>query len=344
MPGLWLHALELFLVSVAIESPVPAPYLLDSMVGSCAEVLGAGECRPAAEAQKPEVLAEVAWDATWLTADVTLSAHGRPLGARRVVRFAEVDPLSERFRAIGLVIASTMLAELGRTAPVARSGEQPSGDGPSQVAPSEKASGDARASEDGRSPSASPPSPSERQRTSLPRALDLLALAGSALDRGLPRFGLGARGWLRLGELPLSLLLRADGAYRPDQPRILWGSFSGGMAVHLVPRGRRLDAHLRASFVGQRTQVHASHAQAAAPNRTGTFRYGPQLGAELALRLGTRMSLFAGGELTVLWPSVRIRLNGESVGAESLLSWAGLFGARWSWQRAKLPAPEARAR
>jgi hypothetical protein len=277
----------------------------------------------------------VAWDASWLTADVTLSTHGRPLGERRVVRFAEVDPVSERFRAIGLVIASTMLAELGRTAPVDRSREEASGDGVSQSA---------RASGEEVSRSVSLESPPERQRTSLPRALDLFALAGSALDRGLPRFGLGVRGWLRLGELPLSLLLRADGAYRPDQPRIAWASLSGGMAVHLVPRGRRLDAHLRASFVGQRTQAHASHAEAAAPNRTGTFRYGPQLGAELALRVGTRMSLFAGGELTVLWPSVRIRLNGEPVGAESRLGWVGLFGARWHWQRAKLPAPEARAR
>ncbi len=291
MFGLWVQALSLWsLLSVALHSPAPGPELVEVALHSCREALGSQRCykpsAPELAAEREAIVATVSWDPEWLSARIELRRAAEPaLLAVRTVEFAAADPLEERFRALGLIVAAHVLSELG------------------------------------------PPPPA---RELLGRGFDVFVFGGSALDRGAGRAGLAVRGWMRPSLLPVLLLFSARGAYRPGEPRVLWAVASAGAAFHLEPSVRPFALEGRLEVVGQRTQVVAS-SEDLGRARTGAFRWGGQLGAEISGRVGGKFWLFAGAELARLRPSLRVRIAGEPAGTEPPFSWGLVAGARLAW-------------
>ncbi|HVZ36515.1 MAG TPA: hypothetical protein VG963_28995, partial [Polyangiaceae bacterium] len=123
MFGLWAQALQLWsLLAVALQSPAPNPELLAIALASCSEALGNQRCyepsAPEVAAEPEAVIANVSWDPDWLSAQVELRRmkDQQPL-AVRTVQFSAADPLEERFRALGLIIAAHALSQVEKPPP-----------------------------------------------------------------------------------------------------------------------------------------------------------------------------------------------------------------------------------
>lgn len=312
MLALWVQAL---LFAVALESPAPSPELSELAVSSCSHALADGRCVPIEEADlaaEPDALVAVAvWNPDWLAARLTIrrARGGEPLAVRSVL-FTRADPLEERFRALGLIVASYATVHGLDSAETPREPPAPS------------------------VPEAPPPTrdtaPAPR-RSALVKSLDLALFAGPALDRGGARAGLLARARLAPSESALAWIGTLRGALRSGEPRFMWAAASTGASLRLGRLHAPVALEARAELVGQRTQVRARDALGTGA-RGGAFRWGGQLGAELVFCIASDAGLFVGGEWAHLRPRVRVSVEGQEVGVERQDSWSVLGGARISWE------------
>lgn len=292
MPSLWLY----LLLSVAIESH-PADPLLEWALKSCKDALVEGRCEQAHEPAQgsPDFLAQLAWhDALHVEVSLRRSREGALL-AQRGVTFSPADAPAERYRALGLIVASYVLAAQQRA--------------PTVSAPAA-------------------PATSARQLF----ALDLALLGGPGLDRGHWRGGGTLRALVRPWDaLPnLGVLLAGRATYRPGNPRLVWAGLSLGLSYELdLLRALRLAARLE--WVGQRLFARARDAASAVVDRGARYRQGGQLGLELAYRASGHVAPFVGLELAALRPRVRVRVAGSEVGEERALEVSLLLGARFGW-------------
>lgn len=294
MPALWLYAL----VAVLIERNAQDPALLELALASCGEALVAGHCERGHEGAPPAALqARLTWDDALHAKVELLRAGERETVATRQVAFAEADALAERYRALGLIVASLALAHV-----------------PPPLPPS--------------TPAAAPPRVEEGNR----HALDLLAYGGPALERGELRAGGGLRASSRpLRALPwLGLSTSVRASYRPGEPRLVWAAWTLGLTGRLALT-RALATEGRLEWVGQRLHARARDPLSGEVERGARLRQGGQLGLELTLRVARHAWLFAGGELALLRPRVTLRVAGQLVGRERALEPAALLGGRYGW-------------
>src|SRR6185369_1983618 len=140
-----------------------------------------------------------------------------PRWQSRSLSFGETDERIERWRTVGLTIAS-LAGTAARAATERRE--------------SERKKSEATDAQSSRSPSTNAASPSEQE----PRVwMDIGALVGTALDTASPRLGVWADVGTRLGKTPLAAIGIVDYAVARGDPSlsVQWLGFSGGIGVEL---------------------------------------------------------------------------------------------------------------
>jgi len=317
---LGLHALVALLI--AIESNAADPELRSAMIASCAEARGEGSCVIAGSAQDVAATwrASVIWEDTReLHARIEIwhgTANAAPENVRSVA-FSTADEPAQRHRAVGLIIAS-YVAERVRAEERAAQAQPAARTPPRTLEAAPDASGHAVA----------PPA--------LAFGVDLALLAGTALDRGAPRLGATARGFVRRRGSALGATLALRGAYvdatvgRAAQTTLLFGSGSLGALLRIGPASSALAGELRLELVAERLRASAEDRVAHLPESGGRWRLGGQLGLEGHAALGAGFGLFLGADAQLQVPGVSVEVGGQDLGRARPFGASGLFGLRWS--------------
>jgi hypothetical protein len=293
------------LLAVVLESDPRDPALLEWAIQSCSEALVHERCAPAdaSTGEAAPYRARLSWeDELHARVEVRRERDGVVALAERSVAFLPEDPMSERYRALGLVVASYVLAQ--------------------------------RPAEPAFSPSPPPPKPAPTLRPAPMRrfAIDLALLGGPALDQGAYRAGGTVRGLVRpSARLPaLGLLLAARATYRPAEPRLTWAALSLGVAGRLFLAGP-LSAEARLECVIQRLFARANDRASTKVDRADLDRTGGQLGLELLYAVSPSLRLFLGGDVARMRPRGQIIVARELVGRERAVEGALLVGTRIAW-------------
>lgn len=287
----------------------------------CNQALGDERCAPTRSGTNTEWVATITWsDAEYRLAHVLLVRPGQEPAEEvtRDVEFGPEDPLEQRFRAVGLIVAAYVIAS-GHATP-----EQPEPLPPEPAEPPLEPSPGAR-------PPALAPSRAPEPRRRGKWGLDGAALVGGDLAR--ERIGLGGmlRPWWRPTQLPVLALVQGRWMRSGDRLQAEWVSGSLGLGAHLQPLGARLGIELRIEGVAQHVSLLASDARTQRGERAEAWRLGARGGVDFIVDVAESWSLFVGGDASALRPRLLVDVAGEAVGREPPLLWEGLAGIRF-WQ------------
>lgn len=230
----------------------------------------------------------------------------------RDVEFGPEDPLEQRFRAVGLIVAAYVIAS-GHAAP--EEAETPS------LAPQPPA--------DEPPPVTDVPPVAPKQRRGSEWGLDGAALIGS--DFAGERLGLGAglRPWLRLPQLPLLVLAQGRWMRSGDRLQSDWLSGSLGLGVRIQPRGSVVGLELRIEAVAEHVSLLAFDVATDRSEGAETWRFGGRGGFDFVVEIGESWGLFLGGDANALRPRLMVDVAGEAAGREPPVQWQGLAGVRF---------------
>lgn len=225
---------------------------------------------------------------------------GAALSPSRILEFESSDPLEERYRAIGLVIAARLFEDDARRA------ERPP-----------------------RAPARTPPSPTVKRF-----GLETALFIGQGLDNGAARWGLRTRALARpLRAIPVSVLLGVRlgvSSSDEDQLRMRWTTLSAGLQGSVPIAGELLFFELHAEAALQ--FVHASMRDRATGREDDASadqpRYGPIAGAQLAWTPFAFWSLFIGAESALMWPTLILDVRRMDVAKEDPLRLSAHIGQR----------------
>jgi hypothetical protein len=225
---------------------------------------------------------------------------GGVLSPARILEFADTDPLEERYRAIGLVIAARLFEEAA-----ARRDQPP--------------------------PRAPPPPPPAPKRLAFETALFL----GQGLDEGDLRWGLRSRALARpLRDIPVSVLLGVRlglSSSDDDQITMRWTTLSAGLQGSVPLVSDLLFFELHAEGALQFVHVAIEDAVTSAKDHGSETRYGTILGAQLAWSPFDFWSLFIGAESALTWPPLLLEVRRAEVAKEDPLRLSGHIGQRLSF-------------
>jgi len=286
---LWLA----FVTAVVLESEPGDASLLAWAVRGCNEALVAERCATAESGEAPRYRARLTWrDA--LHAHVTIvpaDVPDAPPVLARDVTFQPADAPGERYRALGLIVASYVLTQ------------------------------------DAQAPAA--PTPPRTARAAGRLDLDAALLGGPALDEGPLRAGGSLRLHLRAGQrLPwLGVVVGASASHRAGTPRLTWAALTLGASAR-APLATRWALEGRLEGVGQRLFARAHDPERDRRERASRTRVGGQAGLVLLYQLTPGLSLFGGAELARLRPRVRIWVGPTPLGRERALEATALVGLR----------------
>ena len=324
MGPLWIHLWLLpVLVGdvVAIDAEPADPQLETIAIESCSGALGSGSCRSDGDRAEPaDWFARVIWsEPEHLRARIEIRRRARdaPPSSVRTVEFSAADEPAQRERAVGLIIAAFVL-------------EHARAEGTETAA--EPATAAAQPAPERRPEIEIAPDPEPRAHAPV-WGVDVALLAAPGFDRGSPRLGAVLRGLFRPFDPPLAIVLgiRAARRWDDEDPSVLWLGATAGLALHVQTPARPLAVEARAELQLQRVQVEAEDPVSRAHDSGGASRLGGQLGLEAHVALGNGsggVSLFAGGEITALFPSVYLEVGGLETGVERNLGWGALVGLR----------------
>ncbi|HEX4336363.1 MAG TPA: hypothetical protein VH062_10650 [Polyangiaceae bacterium] len=344
-------------VVVEVVTEAPSPAMARALVDACSASVREGTCELASEAAHEPHLAVV--DVEFVDAseraahvevhDVRGGVPGRHV---RILTFKSTDARIERWRAVGLTIATlvgdalpapTTLdtearfddatdANAGAAAPGAASQTTQTpplvavaGKNATTVAdetPAPPANADAAPSRERRTPGTEQP---------LPRRFwaGLSLLTGSGLEAGAPRFGVGADASYRFATLPFFARLSVGYASRGEDSRgvsVQWesatlgaGAVVGSDALRLEPRIAVGIENLHAGVVDPVTRRSDSG------NRFGASAH---FGLDGVWQLG-RFGLVATVEVAEAHSPTRIVVEDSAAGSVAATSWAIGLGARY---------------
>lgn len=226
------------------------------------------------------------------------------LGVSRILEFDDTDPVEERYRAIGLVIASRLLEEQA-----AARGEPP-------------------------------PKPertlSPRQKPAPKRfAFETALFIGQGLDEGNVRWGLRSRALARIvRDVPVSTLFGVrlgTAASSADQPDMRWIDLSLGLqgAVPLIGDSFALELHAEGAL--QFVTASLDDSGSGRSDDGSARRGGAIAGAQLAWTPFPFWALFIGGESSWFWPPLVLEVRLAEVAKEDPLRFSAHFGQRLSF-------------
>jgi hypothetical protein len=292
---------------IVVQGLPPAPELRTAVIAACSDALKHRSCTSPEEhgTDAPAAMVLVSWpDGTDRHVRVTLERFDLPRRPiNRDTRFAEEDPIVERWRTIGLVIAALVGESDGLR------------DGAERESP---ASSDAL-----------PGAP--------PRAaawLGLSALAGPGLDDGSVRLGGVFQGAFAFRTFPFFVSASAGHALRPVDDAgldVRWTTFAvGGGATALLTS---VDVGLRFRFELMLESLMASGAPGAVVAGGGR-RLSPGIRGvgDIVWPASGTLGMTLGFSLWSLSGGTAIQLDRRKLGSSPWLSYAGSLGIAWSFR------------
>jgi hypothetical protein len=293
---------------VVIQGLPPAPELRGVVLSACSDALKHRSCVASEDKDQgaPSATALIAWpDGTDRHVRVTLERFDVPRGRRidRDTRFADEDPLVERWRTIGLVIAA-LVGESDAPLDGTAEGDDRSG------------SGWARA---GAHPAA---------------WLGLSALAGPGLDDGSVRLGGAVHGAVALRTSPIFFMASASYAVRSADDRqmdVRWTTFAVGGGARAVVSDA--DLALRVRFELMLEHFLARSGSGAAVSGGGS-RTSPGIrgGGDLVWPASAALGMTLGFSMWSLPGGTAVQLDQRKLGSSQWLGYAGFLGAEWSFR------------
>jgi hypothetical protein len=315
------------LPSVALDPPAELSLeLVGAALTSCNRALGQDRCVLLYDGQGPKP--EVSWIATLRYAEtpktaVRVELRTTPfpglLTAVRQLEFQPSDAATERWAAVGVVVAALVTVE-ENTRPT------PDGTPPPETSPPRKPT---------------PPRVSVRKRAPIrkleerpvaapsgPRfGIDLAMLGGPGLDTGPWRVG----GQLRLLARPPRLPWRGWASVTVSgcegTVSSVWSSGAAGGGL-VIPTGLSWAAlEGRVGVLG--TWASFSAENAIDSDHTARWRWGAVSAADVLLLASSSLNAVVTFEATATWPSVVVRREDAGVGREPPVEWTTLAGLRW---------------
>jgi hypothetical protein len=283
------------------------PELRGALLSSCSDALKHRACvagdEPYREAEAPAATAIIALpDGTDRHVRISLerldvNPHRR---SERDTRFASEDPIIERWRTTGLVVAALM--------------------GESEISPES-----ARA--DDRTPSAT---------VHPDRGLGFMAVTaqvGPGLDDGTVRVGAALRGGLTFRSPVAFLAFSVGHTVRPSEPgmSVSWTTLGAGAGARAVVSGADLGLRVRVEVLLEYLQANSASGGALSG---GGSRVLPGLsgGVDVVWPASSPIAMTAGFSVWSLSGGTAIRLDQEKIGSSRWLSYAGLLGGQWSFR------------
>ena len=291
---------------VVVHGLPPLPDLRAAALSACSDALKHQVCVSAddqtRDAPAPAATAVIALpDGTDRHVRVTLDRFDASSGpTHRDTRFAEEDPVVERWRTIGLVIAALLgesEAARGGAASESRSWVGISGD----FAP--------------------------------PAWLGVSALVGPGLDDGSVRLGAALYGALAFRPSPFFLAASASHALRPlDERRIdvRWTTLAVGGGVGAVVRS--IDLGLRVRFEAMLEYLVASGPGGSLSGGGTRLSPGIRAGGDIRWPASGTLGATLGLSMWSLTGGTAIQLDQQKLGSSRWLSYAAFFGAEWSFR------------
>jgi hypothetical protein len=311
--------------TVVIDTPASdrSAALEPTMVEACTNAIAEGRCALAsqtsdADQAEARAVAIVSWaDGEQRTAriEVGLRRADRGQWLARTIEFRPQDAQPERWRAVGLVIATLVGDAIhAEAAPV-----PPPAPAPSPAPP----------------PPPPPPIRAAPEPVTHDRAwVDAGALIGPGLDTGAPRFGAGIRAaWAPLRP-PLFVTVAAAyaGSARASTTGVgaSWTTLAAGVGPVVSAAGNALRFDARFEAVAERFDASVVAPDTGATDDGSLWRGGARVGLEGAWMPGRLVGVVAGAEGSLLDRSTTVRLHGVPVGqaAPHGLEFAGFLSVR----------------
>lgn len=319
-------------VMVAIAPPEPPAELARALLDACSAAVRVGNCSrvepdiAVADGAVPAgtAAAVVRWEAAddlRVQIEVALRGEGQPARRLRNLEFAATDPLVERWRSVGLTLA-TLAGEISR-----ESGAEPREGRSKPAARAPRTVPDAAAVEGDPS---RPKRPPRRETTHETLWISVAALVGPGLVDGAWRAGAWADvGW-RPTPLPLFARLNLAFAARPADPRglsVQWetvtlgvGGVAGDGRFTLQPRVSASFDSVRAGVTDPATGLRDSGSGAAV---------GVHVGADAVFQFVDSAGLVASLDLWHLSAPTNILLEDRRVGVSAANGWVVGLGFRF---------------
>jgi hypothetical protein len=303
-------------IAIEIAEPsasVAPPVLTVALVRACAVAVRDGECTLEHEGLNKErtTVAIVRWDEDERSVriDLAIRSGKEPRWTSRSLSFSEADERIERWRTVGLTIA-TLAGEADRTEIGQRRSEPRNGSEKAPVHPE-------------RAHAVHPPQPREGAKL----WFELGPLLGTALDTMSPRLGVWADVGARLGRSPLIGVAGVDysAAEGSRSLSVQWLSLFAGLGTQVgsADRGPKLEGTV--SFSAERQHISASDGTRS--DASALFGYGGRARAAFVWEFG-RVSPVAGVEGWINASPVRIIVSDLYAGTAPRVGGAVLLGIR----------------
>lgn len=289
--------------TIAIEAPAGEEPVSHVAAESCNLALGDARCHMsgALEPHRGWYVRIVWLDEQRLRARLDVHRNGPDSAVLTVrkVEFSAQDPLEQRYRALGLLVASHVI-------------------------------GTRREPPRATVPAVLPQPPAQRTESEPPRwGFDLAALGGPGLNGGPARFGGLGRLWIRPLSWPVLGFIGMRWARAGADPQLDWTTASFGIAVQVTTPNSPLGLQVRNEAAAQWVDVVAG-APNATDERDSVRRYGAILGLDAMWAVGSALTLFAGVDGTVLRPEYTLDIRGVREGEEPATRWSAALGMRFS--------------
>lgn len=302
---------------VVIELPAPHAEHASEAIDSCRLVLGRERCRSTLEdGPSPTFYAIVSWEAQQpLLAHIELhreNAAGPVLSARDVT-FSSDDTLGQRYRALGLLVVSYVIAE------VARDADAPEREQPTPVAPPR--------------PVASPNDTARSRDTAtdgtaptLGMGVDVAGHWGTGATSGFSRGGAFLRPWL--GPFNDAWRPFARVGLTTDTGSVQIRSYEGALGLTLCfDVVSALSIEVNASAVLQHLRYSVFDASLGT-DRAALTRYGVRFGTEAHFHLTDHAGVWLGIEVLAASPPYTVEVKSVRLAQEQGPAGAGVIGLR----------------
>lgn len=323
-------------VAVEIAPARPADERkLFALLRACSRALPAGACEEAGSSQQePAALARVNWDASG-SASVTVRLRDGEHDLARELSFSSGDPELQRWRSVGLIIA-TIVDELRVQS---KTEQAATGQGGSSAA----GTGDARPTATARA--APPPRPAAAQAAALPgpsvdiqqrrrraamvrpNSFELGGSGGSGLSGGGLRGGAYARGAHDIAGLPAFASVRIAYLTSPSSPPSLtWTELGIGGGFQLTGRYFRFESGLNVQLV--RVSASARSPLTAVMDTRASWLPGVALQLSAVWPARSLLAVRLGGWGSRLAREVVVTNAGQEIGRLLPFNWGAEGGAR----------------
>jgi hypothetical protein len=289
-----------------------------ALVESCTRGVREGPCALAkkpADSEPLGALAIVAWSAGHRVAriEVGIRRADRAEWLSRKIEFGPADAEVERWRAVGLVIA-TLVGDVRAAL-----------EAPKAAAP----------------PPAAPPPAPVRDTSAPPRPapirhdtfwFDAAAVVATALDDGVWQVGPSVRASAAPLRFPVFGSVSGRWSIRPTDGSNLgvqWWSFSIGVGVSLSPVASvPVRVEPRAELALQHTRASVVEAGSGASDAEGRWTLGGRLAADAVWAPGSRFGAFVGAEASIFPGTTEVLVRGRPLARQPALGVAGQAGPR----------------